>query len=59
MEKINRGAGERALTADEIADKFMDNAELVLAREKAARIRDFVLELERHNARDLAALIGG
>jgi 2-methylcitrate dehydratase PrpD len=59
MEKINRGAGERALTADDIADKFMDNAELVLTREKAARIRDFVLALERHSARDLAALIAG
>jgi 2-methylcitrate dehydratase PrpD len=59
MEKINRGAGERALTADEIADKFMDNAELALPREKAAQIRDFVLALERHSARELAALIAG
>jgi 2-methylcitrate dehydratase PrpD len=59
MEKINRGAGERALTGDEIADKFMDNAELALARDEAMRIRDFVLELERHSARDLAALIAG
>jgi 2-methylcitrate dehydratase PrpD len=59
MEKINRGAGERALTADEIAEKFMDNATLVLARDKAERIRDFVFELERHSARELAALIAG
>jgi 2-methylcitrate dehydratase PrpD len=59
MEKINRGAGERALTADEIAEKFMDNAALVLARDKAERIRDFVFELERHSARELAALIAG
>jgi hypothetical protein len=59
MEKINRGAGDRALTADDIAAKFMDNAELVLPRAKAEAIRDFVLDLERHNARALAALITG
>ncbi|HEV7799689.1 MAG TPA: MmgE/PrpD family protein, partial [Burkholderiales bacterium] len=59
MEKINRGAGERALTAEDITAKFMDNAELVLSRGKAERIRDFVLELERHPARELARLIAG
>ncbi|MGZ5093983.1 MAG: MmgE/PrpD family protein [Burkholderiales bacterium] len=59
MEKINRGAGERALTADEIAEKFMDNATLVLARNKAERVRDFVIQLERHSTRELAALIAG
>jgi hypothetical protein len=37
----------------------MDNAELALPREKAAQIRDFVLALERHSARELAALIAG
>ncbi|MDB5904766.1 MAG: 2-methylcitrate dehydratase [Betaproteobacteria bacterium] len=59
MEKINRGAGERALTADDICAKFMDNAALVVSPHKASRIRDFVLEIERHGARDLAALIAG
>jgi 2-methylcitrate dehydratase PrpD len=59
MEKINRGAGERALTGAEISDKFMDNAELVLSRDKASRIRDFVLDLDRHGARELAAVIAG
>jgi 2-methylcitrate dehydratase PrpD len=59
MEKINRGAGERALSAEDIATKFIDNAELVMPRAKAERIRDFVLDLERHDARELAALIGG
>ena len=53
MEKINRGAGDRALTGHEIAAKFMDNAELVLTRSRAERIRDFVLELDRHGAREL------
>ena len=50
---MNRGAGERALTADEIAAKFMENAELALSRERAERIRDFVLSLESHSAREL------
>ena len=59
MEKINRGAGERALSGEDIAAKFMDNAECVVPRAKAERIRDFVLELERHDARELAALLGG
>ncbi len=59
MEKVNRGAGDRALSAEDIAAKFMDNAELVLTRAKAERIRDFVLELERHSAPELGALIAG
>jgi hypothetical protein len=59
MERINRGAGERALSAADIAAKFMDNAELVLARSKAERIRDLVLELERHDASGLAGLLAG
>jgi 2-methylcitrate dehydratase PrpD len=59
MERINRGAGERALTADDICAKFLDNAELVMRRDQAERIRDFVLKLEHHSARDLASLIAG
>lgn len=54
MEKINRGAGDRALTADEIITKFMDNAVFALPRERAGRIRDFVLELDRYPAAELA-----
>ncbi|MGZ8198426.1 MAG: MmgE/PrpD family protein, partial [Burkholderiales bacterium] len=59
MEKVNRGAGERALTAAEIIEKYMDNAQLVLSRPKAERIRDYVLELERHDASELAAVLAG
>lgn len=57
MERVNRGAGARALTAEEIVEKFTDNAELVISRAKAGRIRDFVLELERHDARGLGKLL--
>lgn len=58
-ETVNRGAGNRALTSDDITAKFMDNAELVLSRDKAQRIRDFVLELEHHTARELGARLSG
>jgi len=54
---INRGAGERALTADEIIAKYMDNAELAVPRADAACIRDIVLDLERHSARELARVL--
>lgn len=57
LEKINRGAGDRALTADEILAKFMDNAVFALPRERAERIRDFVLELDRHPAAALARVL--
>lgn len=59
MEKINRGAGERALTGDEIAAKFLENAELAISRGHAERIRDRVLQLEQCSARDLGKLLGG
>ena len=59
MEKINRGAGKRALSDDEIVAKFMDNAELVVSPSRAAQIRDFVLELEQHRARELGKLLAG
>jgi 2-methylcitrate dehydratase PrpD len=59
MEKINRGAGERALTGDEIATKFMENAELVISRPRAERIRDAVLDLEKLSARELGQLLAG
>jgi len=59
MEKINRGAGERALTGDEIAVKFMENAELVISRPRAERIRDAVLDMEKFSARELGQLLAG
>ena len=59
MEKINRGAGDRALTGDEIAAKFMENADLVISRPRAERIRDAVLDLEDLSARELGRLLAG
>jgi 2-methylcitrate dehydratase PrpD len=54
MEKINRGAGERALSEADISEKFFDNATLVISKPEAERIRDAVLDMDRRSARDLA-----
>jgi 2-methylcitrate dehydratase PrpD len=54
LEAVNRGNGERALSAGDITGKFMENAEMAMPRGRAARIRDLFLECEAHPARDLA-----
>ncbi len=54
VDKINRGAGERALSGDEISAKFIENAELVTTPARARELRDIVLDLEQHTARELA-----
>lgn len=59
VEKINRGAGDRALTGDESAVKFLENAELVMSRGRAEQIRDGILDMDRRTAREIANLIGG
>lgn len=54
VDRINRGAGERALTGDEIAAKFIENAELVTTPARARELRDIVLDIENTGARRLA-----
>ena len=54
VDKINRGAGERALSGDEITVKFLENAELVTTPARARQIRDLVLDIEELSARELA-----
>lgn len=58
VEKINRGAGDRALSGEEIAAKFIENAELVVSPARARELRDIVLDLEQHSARELAHALG-
>ncbi len=53
-EDVNRGAADRPLSAAEIAAKFTENACMALPPERAARLRDAVLGLDR--AGDLAPL---
>ena len=57
MEKINRGAGERALSAEDITEKFFDNATLVISKPQAERIRTAVLDLDRRSTRDLTRVL--
>lgn len=57
VEKINRGAGDRALTGDEIATKFLENAELVMSHGRAEQIRDSLLNMDRYNVRTIARLL--
>ena len=57
-EQVNRGAAERPISNEEIVVKYMDNAQLAVSAERAARIRDAVLALdEAAGAREFAALL--
>jgi len=53
-EKINRGAGERALAAGDIEGKYFDNAALAVTKTRAHEICEAVLGLEKHSARAFA-----
>jgi len=53
-EPVNRGAGERALSAEDITAKFMENAGLAVSAARAKQIRDAVLGMENLTARELA-----
>jgi 2-methylcitrate dehydratase PrpD len=54
--RVNSGAGERALSRDEVVAKFMASASLAIEAPHAARIRDVVLDLENRPAADLKLL---
>ena len=45
-EVVNRGAGDRALSAKEIEQKYFDNALLAVRRSRATDIRDAILSLD-------------
>ena len=55
--RVNSGAGERAMGADQVTAKFMASASLAIDAGKAARIADAVLDLENISARDVMALL--
>ena len=57
--RVNSGAGERALTPQAVANKFMASAVMTVPQEHAERIRDAVLRLELLTAPELAALVRG
>ena len=53
-EPVNRGAGERQLTRDEIVRKFMANAEFALPRGRAEEMLEVLLHVERFDAPRIA-----
>ncbi|MEI8035830.1 MAG: MmgE/PrpD family protein, partial [Betaproteobacteria bacterium] len=59
MEKINRGAGERALSEDDIVQKYHENAQLVISAPRAQHIQEIILNIENHSAREIASLLAG
>ncbi|MCB2059080.1 MAG: MmgE/PrpD family protein [Novosphingobium sp.] len=57
--RVNSGAGERAMTADAVAEKFMASASLAIQPNQAARIRDLVYDLENIQIAELMAELRG
>lgn len=53
-EKVNRGAGDRALGAADIEHKYFENASLAVGRARAEAICEAVLGMERLSAADFA-----
>jgi 2-methylcitrate dehydratase PrpD len=56
-DKVNRGAGDRALSASDIEAKYYENALLAVGRSRADAICEAILNLEKRPARDLARLL--
>ena len=56
-ERVNRGAGDRALTGEEISAKYIDNATMVMSQDKAETIRDAVLGLDEMPVADFARIL--
>jgi 2-methylcitrate dehydratase PrpD len=54
--RVNSGAGDRALSHDEVVAKFMASASLAIQSDHAERIRDVVLDLDNRAVADLAVL---
>lgn len=55
--RINRGAGERALTDADIVEKYMDTSGTAIDRPRAERLRDAVLCMEEAPLDDLWRLL--
>jgi 2-methylcitrate dehydratase PrpD len=55
--RINSGAGDRAMTQEQVVAKFMGSASLTLSPAKAQQVCEAVLEMDRISARQLAAAL--
>ena len=58
-EAVNRGAGDRQLSNEEIVAKYQDNAAMAVTPERAEAIRDAVLDLENQDGQGLMAVLAG
>lgn len=56
-EPVNRGAGNRALTGDEISRKYRDNAAMALPGRRIEQVRDAILGIESLTAREFMAVL--
>ena len=56
-EAVNRGAGARALTADEISKKYRDNAAMALPGRRVEQVRDAILGIESLSAREFMSVL--
>lgn len=56
-EKVNRGAGDRALSAADIEHKYFDNAALAVGKARADAICEAVLGMEKLSAVDFARIL--
>lgn len=56
-EPVNRGAGDRALTGDEITQKFRDNAAMALPPRRIDDVRDAILGIEFLSAREFLGVL--
>lgn len=52
-EAVNRGAGPRPITNEEISTKFKENTSKVLARDQAERVAQALLDIEAYDATTL------
>lgn len=56
-ERVNRGAGDRALSREDIERKYFENATLAVRRSKAEQICAAVLNVEARSAAEFARLL--
>jgi len=56
-EPVNRGAGERALSGDDISKKYRENAAMALPARRVEQVRDAVLNVEAMSAREFLEVL--
>lgn len=56
---VNRGAGDRELSADDVIEKFNANACLMVDEAKARQIQQTILNMEQHSTRALLDQLSG